>query len=171
MTDYPGIDYGLGRSNVDANTGIRFGVIPANTVGEAWDEKSEPSYPNACPHCGQDLPEAFDREVATTYPCCDNPVEAGDADYQEPSAFVYKNAEYFAVQADETDIFIEQSPYFTYAQFCSPCAPGACYLLNPLNPLGAPKSNRAYCFGHDWFENGKAPYPVFNIATQQEVLP
>ena len=30
---------------------------------------------------------------------------------------------------------------------------------------------RAFCFGHDWFEEGKAPYPVFSVATGKRVRP
>ena len=31
-TDYVGIDYGLGRSNIDKATGIRYGVISQHSV-------------------------------------------------------------------------------------------------------------------------------------------
>ena len=31
-----GIDYGMGQSNVDHATGIRYGVIAQNNVGQAW---------------------------------------------------------------------------------------------------------------------------------------
>ncbi len=75
--------------------------------------------------------------------------------------------EYKATQSgDDSDIFILKSPYYTRAQFCSPCAPGACYLTNPCED-----GERAYCFGHDWFDDGKAPYPVFLVADDSEVLP
>jgi hypothetical protein len=30
---------------------------------------------------------------------------------------------------------------------------------------------KGYCFGHDWFEGGKAPYPVFSVKTGELVLP
>ena len=29
---------------------------------------------------------------------------------------------------------------------------------------------KAYCFGHDWFDYGKAPYKVFDVKTNKEVL-
>jgi hypothetical protein len=84
------------------------------------------------------------------------------------------------------DIMIIKSPYYTYAQFCSPCAPGAGYLMNwfkmengyspetlgieqfekMAQAAGFPK---VYCFGHDWFGNGIAPYPVFNVETGELV--
>lgn len=33
-TDYPGIDYGLGQSNINLETGIRFGVISQHSLGD-----------------------------------------------------------------------------------------------------------------------------------------
>ena len=34
-----GIDYGLGQSNIDKETGIRFGVIPAHEAPCWYDRK------------------------------------------------------------------------------------------------------------------------------------
>ena len=48
MSDYIGIDYGHGLSNVDKATGIRYGVIGQGTVGAAWYD-IEPDYGE--PHC------------------------------------------------------------------------------------------------------------------------
>jgi hypothetical protein len=72
---------------------------------------------------------------------------------------------------DDSDIFVLESPFFTFAQFCSPCAPGACYLLNWLEGDENCETNRAYCLGHDWFEDSKAPYPVYSVATGTLVKP
>jgi hypothetical protein len=35
-TEYAGIDYGLGRANIDAITGLRFGVISQNSLTPEW---------------------------------------------------------------------------------------------------------------------------------------
>ena len=52
-TEYAGIDYGLGQSNINHDTGIRFGVIHQNAVGQAWFDESEPFYGMLeCPECG-----------------------------------------------------------------------------------------------------------------------
>ncbi len=67
---------------------------------------------------------------------------------------------------DFTDIFVLGSPYFTRAAFCSPCAPGACYLTDPCDD-----GERAYCLGHEWFEDGEAPYPVYDVKTGLLVEP
>lgn len=48
----------------------------------------------------------------------------------------------------------------------SKLTPGAGNLDNPRND--GPKT---YCLGHDWFEDGKAPYPVYLVADDVEVMP
>lgn len=85
----------------------------------------------------------------------------------------------------QTDVFVSRSPYFTYAQFCSPCVPGAGNLDHPFEP---PKVDEldwktmphlvaelarfpmVFCLGHDFFENEEAPYPVFSVATGKRVV-
>lgn len=69
--------------------------------------------------------------------------------------------------ASSDDLFVLLSPYYTFAPFCSPCAPGAVYLRDGA----ADGDARGYCFGHDWFESGVAPYPVFDVETGAEVYP
>lgn len=183
MTNYRGIDYGLGRTNKDSATGIRFGVIPQNDVLQAWADSSEPYYGKPvenleCPDCGEEI--AHPEKWGDTVQCdCGKNVECELPDFAEPLSFSYDEDGYHAECGQDGDIFITESPYFTYAQFCSPCAPGACYLRNPLDvpfdaqerPLGGFEDNRAYCFGHDWFEDGRAPYPVYSVATGELVNP
>ena len=124
------IDYGHGLVNIDTETGIRYGVIHQGEVLQAWTDSSEPDYD----------------DVNT------------DSDDFAPNAYILNDAEYSAIQhADDPDIFITRSPYYTLCAFCSPCAPGAGYLLSPGNV-------KAYCFSHDWWENGKAPYSVYRVA-------
>jgi len=39
--------------------------------------------------------------------------------------------------------------------------------------LGSPIEGgvKTYCLGHDWFDGDKAPYPVFTVNLDVEVLP
>ena len=85
-------------------------------------------------------------------------------DMAEPLSFTYEGDGYQASCGEDGDIFITKSPYFTYCMYCSPCAPGAGYLMSP-NPAGI----MTYCFGHDWFDSGKAPYPVYDVTNGTEV--
>lgn len=54
--------------------------------------------------------------------------------------------------------------YGTFAQFCSPCVPGA-----GDSPLA--DGVKTYCLGHGWFEDGKAPYAVYSVATGELISP
>lgn len=179
-TEYAGIDYGLGRTNV-SESGIRFGVIPQNDIGSAWFDTAEPDYGDpTCPKCGNKAKTAkgeYARFEHAKHECSDYVCHSCKYVFGSESAFgdepvggyVLDDGEYKAQCGQDGDIFILKSPYFTFAQFCSPCAPGACYLRNPLD--GQPESNRAYCFGADWFEDGKAPYPIYSVETGELVTP
>ena len=181
-TDYVGIDYGRGLSNINQITSIRFGVIPHQDIGSAWYDEAEAHYGDpACPECDS-APEDYDDDVhkdykidpytcSAEYACeeCKMIFDSEQAYPEEPLSWFFKNAEYEAEQTDEVDIFIFKSPFFTYAQLASPCAPGACYL--PL-PLYVPDmNNRCYCLGPKWFEDEVAPYPVYSVETNKMVQP
>ena len=144
-TQNAGIDYGMGLSNIDKNTGIRYGVISQYDVGQSWWDSSEPVY--LCEEC-----EYFSEDEGCDMPC-------------DPIEFIYEDEEYCITQnSDDPDLFITKSPFYTLCDFCSPCAPGAGFLLDQ-NKNGI----KAYCLGHDWFDNGKAPYKVFDVKTDKEV--
>jgi hypothetical protein len=171
-TSYAGIDYGQGTSaNRDQATGIRNGVISQNDVGQTWWDESEPWYgtpqePCECPECEAKVQHPA--EWGDTVECeCGHTFECELPDCAEPMGHTYEQDGYAAQCGEDGDIFVCRSLYFTYAQFCSPCVPGACYLANPLDEPN--DNNKAYCFGHDWFEGGVAPYPVYSVATGELV--
>lgn len=175
-----GIDYGNGITNIDHATGIRYGVIPMHDVTQAWADSSEPEYGEpCCPKCGNeakqsddvpDFDEQDDIEIdgCADYYCehCRYAFDSQDAFGEEPFAFNLDDGEYLCTQsADDCDIFVLKSPYFTYAQFCSPCAPGACYLRNY-----SPDGPKCYCLGPDWFDDSACPYPVYSVETGKLVF-
>ena len=147
-TDYAGIDYGMGQSNVDADNGIRYGVISQHEVLQAWADSSLPYYP--CEDC----------EMAEN----GEPKENGECDFCEPSSYYMDDDEYSAESDSYGDIFIAKSPYYTISQLCSPCAPGAGYIMNECE-----NGVKSYCFGHDWFDNEKAPYTVYRVSDNSVV--
>lgn len=175
-----GIDYGMGQTNIDTETGIRFGVIPVNDVLQAWSDSSEADYGKPhCPVCGNEcseVPDDFEGEQYHDVGCadhycdtCKHTLDSSDVYGDEPLAWYVNDDEYTAHQSgDDRDIFITKSPYYTRAAFCSPCAPGACYLPNPCED-----GEKAYCFGQDWFDNdiqsvyGPCPYPIWEVATDK----
>ncbi len=144
-----GIDYGMGKTNIDKETRIRYGVIPVYDILQAWAESSECIF--ACQECEEK----------------EKPEEERNCDCCEAVDYVFNEEGYEAIQnADDIDVFITKSPYFTYCKFCSPCAPGAGYLRDHIKD-----GVKTYCFGHDFFEDGKAPYPVYSVETGELVEP
>jgi len=179
---YKGIDYaGHTTVNRDVQTGIRYGVISANEVCQAWYDSAEADYGEPhCPKCGDEVKAArglYERYEHAKYGCddyvchkCKYVFDNQDAFGESPNAWTLDDGEYKAEQGGEDrDIFVIRSPYFTYAQFCSPCAPGAVYLLNPCTPESC--APRGYCFGPEWFEGGVAPYPVYEVETGELITP
>jgi len=164
-----GIDYGLGKTNVDVANGIRYGVISQHSVGQAWYDDSQPYYGEpSCPICGNPTFTAKDRhdnEFAVCEPCARifEDDELG-LDMMEPISWYYEDDEYSMETCLDSDIMIVKSPYFTMARYCSPCVPGAGN-LDDHDPDGV----MTYCLGHDWFEDNKAPYPVFKVSDHSKV--
>ena len=81
-----------------------------------------------------------------------------DGDYD---CMLWEDEDYKIKTSSGGDLWILKSPYYTFAQFCSPCAPGACHLEHPLEEKDP--DNKCYCLHHEWFEKDKAPYPVYRI--------
>jgi rubredoxin len=164
-----GIDYGGGITNIDTKTGIRYGVICQNEVLQAWADSSEAYYGNPddveCPKCGM-CTSAENWGDSVECLKCGNVFEAELGDFAEPISFFLDDGELIAECFEDGDIFITASPYYTTCEFCSPCAPGAGYVINTRKD-----GVKAYCFGHDWFDNGKAPYPVYSVQTGKRVKP
>lgn len=169
-TKYAGIDYsGSGSlANRDSGTGIRYGIIPAHAVGQAWYDGSEPDYGEPhCPKCGNEVAAPKSGKSDYWCPNCRVGFESGECFPDESLGSTYDRDGVKAREDSGGEVWVFASPYFTYAQFCSPCAPGACHLGNPL--AGRPEANRCYCLGHDWFESGVAPYAVYAVATGEEI--
>lgn len=176
----PGIDYSGGTANFDRENGIHFGVISPLEVLQAWSDSSEAMYGDPrCSECGNRAEEYQDQdgdsddwEVAehecSVYCCtgCRRIFGSESAFPDEPLEFVLDDGEYFASQGSDGDIFILKSPYYTHSQFCSPCAPGAGYLMSPCE-----EGPKTYCFGHDWFDSEEAPYPVYRVKDDSLILP
>ena len=183
-----GIDYSLGQSNIDNETGIHYGVIPAHELGQPWYDSSEAYYGEpACPECGSPVvqwaekhdgykgwgkaSEPRHRHLCHAEFVCENCqlafwTEIEDAIYpEEPSSWYYDDDGYIMEQAgDDCDVFILKSPFFTFCAFCSPCAPGAGYLLSQLPPGDGIK---AYCPGSDWFD-GDPPIAIYRVDTGEQ---
>jgi hypothetical protein len=175
-----GIDYGMGQTNIDRETGIRYGVINLNSEDMtefAWEDFEADYGDPTCGKCGNELvtfdedrghgdyEEEDGQDLACEY--CERTCEDGSDIYgEEPIGWTLDDGEYEATASADGDCFIVKSPYFTRAEFCSPCAPGAGHLGSP-----DPDGPRTYCFGHDWFRGELAPYPVYRVSDGTMVHP
>ena len=142
--------------------------IPSHT-------ESDPSGEGKWVSVIQDIPAAYEEYETARHECADYACEHCQYLFGSESAFS-EEASGWHVSGDgyelrdclDSDVFILKAPYFTYAQFCSPCVPGACSLDSPMD---ADTGAKCYCLGHDWFESGTAPYAVYSVATGEEVQP
>lgn len=174
-----GIDYaGPGSTvNRDPDTGIRYGIVPLHKLHDEAVSDFDPVYVARCPHCGEDIPDdtfftsenrPADKKHGMWARCpqenCGKLIEEDQQFGDEPDANRLDDGVYEANLASDNDVWVFKSPYYTRAAFCSPCAPGACYLTSPCED-----GERAYCLGHDWFEGGEAPYPVYSVKDDTRV--
>ena len=183
---YKGIDYGRGLSNVDSETKLRYGVIAQSSImAEAVDDvyhgphSKDLAYESWVSDIEEKVKSAVRSELEDYLnerqlkEVCEAGAEAvldcNISDCYEGECYPhYEHDGYVIQKCLETDLFIIKSNYKTYAQFCSPCVPGACNLDAPLE--NKDDGNACYCLGHDWFDGGKAPYRVFTLEGS-EVLP
>lgn len=177
---YTGIDYSNGLANREGE--YHYGVISQNSVDCEALNDFEPDYGDpSCPKCGgrvidfegdsHDEFEQYSEWGCAEYACenCEVTLDGADVYGDEPIGFSYDVQGYKAYHGtDGFGVWVTRSPYFTYATYCSPCAPGAGDLDSPLDVGVGPKT---FCFGHEFFEDGKAPYAVFSVETQLEVSP
>jgi len=189
-----GIDYGsITGVNRNKQTGIHYGVIAQwsldpDVINDVIMEGVYYGEPT-CPKCGNDAQD-YDRQDIDgdwergfgchDYMCqpCRYVFDTGEAFAEEMLGWTYDSDGYELQDCLDTDVMVIESPYYTYAEYCSPCVPGACNLDQALTDLDydiatdhgmtAPKT---YCLGHDWFEGNKAPYRVFRVSDGSEVLP
>ncbi len=167
-----GIDYGMGTTNIDKENSIRYGVIPQNEVLQVWCDSSEAYYgepeEGICTYCDKTTSIPKDCKWGDTIKCehCDEEFEIELPDCCDPISHFIDDDEYKAECGDSGDIFITKSPYYTKCNFCSPCAPGAGYLMN-ANDDGV----KTYCFSHDFFDAQQAPYPVYRVSDNSLVNP
>jgi hypothetical protein len=176
-TEYAGIDYGLGKSNV-GDDGIRFGVIPqgecnGDAVQEIYERGEDIGYLAFKEEIRQRLESALRDYLSQTavleaFEAVEDYIGDSYSSNGESGPHELRDATglHVKTERDGNDLWILSSPYYTHAQFCSPCAPGAGYLGNPC-----PDGPKTYCLGHDWFDDGKAPYPVYEVKTGFTVDP
>jgi len=157
-SDYAGVDYSLGNPNVNRGKGgISYGLLSVNDPalsGWFW-ESTETVYVPRCPHCGNELGDDWFEDTPCTH--CEGEIGMDEQWGDEPDSVVlsYCDEKGFV---SESEVWVTDSLYYTHAQFCSPCMPGAGNLSTPCED--GPKT---FCLGPGWFE-GKPPYPIYRVS-------
>lgn len=183
MSDHNiGIDYSRGQSNFDRDTGIHYGIISLHSLDADILNYFEPYYGEpTCPECGKTAQEydnekhlawkSYRHDRCADYACeyCERVLSSDHVYGDDPVGHDFADDNYHLYLNCQNDVWVFKSPFFTYAQFCSPCAPGAGHLNNQRSAdSGAP---RTYCLDHSFFEGGIAPYDVYDVRTGELVPP
>lgn len=162
-TTYKGLNYGAESSNIDIETGVRYGVISANKLSSAICDVLEPIYECSCPDCGAPMKNNEPPEDLLCEACGYKGRDESEFYPEEPSWWAYEENNLFFMQDEYNDIIIFKSPFVAYAQFCSPCMPGACNLESPLAEDSRDRDNLCYALDETWFEGNEAPYDYFKL--------
>jgi len=172
-TNYAGIDYGMGRSNIDTATGIRYGIVSQNSLSsyamdDVYNQGDDLGYQSFIDEVKSDLERAISRVIDDVGGRINGDLDVDgfmeDVDfdnYESEGPWSYDQHEGGLVvqTTSNNDLFVFKSPYYTKAQFCSPCVPGAGNLDSPCED--GPKT---YCLGTDWFDDDRpCPYPVYRV--------
>lgn len=101
---------------------------------------------------------------------CRHTLDSSECFPDEALGFTYDADGYQAESCLDSDVILTKSDYYTYAAYCSPCVPGACSLESPIENPNADEYEKCYAFNHDCFEDGIAPYRVWRVADDTEVI-
>lgn len=173
-TDYAGIDYsGPGSTvNRDVETGIRYGMISMNSldcdvVSDIYDHGDDIGYEEAIEDIKDSIQSGFKRVLEDLglkpddddlSDMADNVMQNQEWHREESGPYRYESEGYVLQTTSDNNLWVFKSPYYTHAQFCSPCVPGAGNLDCPC-----PEGPKTYCLGPEWFEDEKPPYPVYPV--------
>lgn len=180
---YIGIDYGMGLTNRDPeNMSFHYGIISCHEIsGEALNDLEADYGEACCPKCdskamdyesfynesSEEDQEAieewqYEEHECADYVCpdCQYVFGSESAFREEPLGFYYDSEKLRVHQSyDDSDLWILKSEYYTLCAYCSPCAPGAGFIMNQRK-----NGIKTYCLPADWFENEECPYTIYKVS-------
>lgn len=164
--------------NQDPETLIHFGCIPAreliNYAQTFYDEAEDTRFADGVHEIKTtigELSELVDDE--TRAEMIELATENYSENYESEGAPLELNRDDVLIlqgNGDETDIFVIKSLYYCFAPPCSPCAPGAGYLMDADKKKGGRHHPfKTYCLDSSWFKGGKAPYKYYEVISDEAV--
>ncbi|MCK9432962.1 MAG: hypothetical protein M0R00_08390 [Candidatus Omnitrophica bacterium] len=185
--------------NFDEKTGIRYGVISPHSISsfaldDIYNEGTDPQYESAKEDFENGLKSAIkefcdnnsNMRLDDRHIDIDAIMDQWNDHYESDGSGImdYSDNEYsLHVSGDNFGIFVMKSPYYTFCRGCSPCAPGAGDLNNPIDPVNLNLSTlehisaKTLCLGPEWFDREKdqysrnMPYRCFKVSDDTEVFP
>ena len=174
-------------ANYDEKTGIHYGVISPNsicqeTLSELCDksvdtiyEESKEDFTNQIENILNDNGFSIGQidEVLTPAIDCFNENYNNDN-----HGYEYEDKEYILhISDDNFGIFVIKSPYYTFTRLCSPCAPNAGDLDNPIKADHRCKDitntgAKTYCLPREFFDSeySKIPYRYYRVDNDKEEI-
>lgn len=145
----------------------------AAEFAEHWAENVGNVYQNFSPEVrAEKMESALDSIPTKDYYCLDCAHGfCSDEAFSEPLGYTYDAAGIVCESAfDNTELFVTKSPYFTFAPFCSPCAPGACSADQGTTDPEDQTGGKCYCLPEDWFDDeNPCPYCYWSVQTGELV--
>jgi hypothetical protein len=181
-SDDPGIDYsGIGGTcNRDHETGIRYGIISQNSMDQEllidiYNTGEDLGFADDKTNLLDELKNAIigaieeygDIDEDEAFRAAGEIVDSDLFvwhDRDESGPYLYEEPGLKVQTTSDNNLWVFKSPFYTRAQFCSPCVPGAGNL-----DTFCPDGPKTYCLPADWFEDGKAPYNIWSVETDEMV--
>lgn len=171
--------------NFDEKTGIRYGVISPHSISsfaldDIYNNGTDPHYEYCKQEIINDLKQfCEDHNIDYDRIDPDQFVDAGLENYDNQDGQMdYSDKDYdLHISGDNFGIFVMRSPYYTFCRGCSPCAPGAGDLDNPVDKNQEfPEMGKTLCLGPEWFDEEKdqysrnMPYKCYRVSDDTEVI-
>lgn len=177
-------------SNYDEKTGIHYGVISPNSISSEvlqdlcfGANSTDPHYESGKTELIDDLKQfCEDHYLNFDHIDPDQFIDQFNDHYENSDGqYDYEDSEYtLHISGDNFGIFVIRSLYYTFTKQCSPCAPGAGDLDNPISLQEYEKGDhnafmygtvKAYCLPREFFdEYSPIQYRYYNVSDDKEVL-
>lgn len=175
--------------NVDPANGIHYGCISQHSVNQEslsdiFDNGRNLSYESAQADFKANLRATlkdyfsdykFMKETSTLDDCVEACYDAVEQEWNDgyedsgESVYLYEQDGYkLSTSPSLVAVFVEKSPYYTFARGCSPCAPNAGDLDNATAEDNG--NLKTYCLGPDWFgDESPIPYACYDVVTDKVI--